>query len=148
LARNKIDFEIDKSELRKLGKAINKFKKKKDTGVKKAIAEAGIMMENKAKQVITEERKVDTGRLRSATFQKRIDNGYGAELTSAAEGKAAPSKGTKSNTLSGEIAAVEYAKYINDGTSRTRGINYMEKAFKAGVNQFKVALLRYTGMRL
>ena len=102
--------EITEKEIRKLKGIFRGFDLKLSGKVKKSMALAGLHMETVAK-INT---PVDTGRLRASEHYRSADKGYAAEA----------------------YTNVEYAQYVNDGTTRQHGRFFMEKGQAAGVKMF------------
>lgn len=93
-----ITVRIDNQELKKAFANINKYSKRTKAKVRTQVAASSLKIESRTKILLTRQRAVDTGRLRSSYKAIFKRNGLGAEV------------GTN----------VEYAPFIEFGTSRMR----------------------------
>lgn len=140
MASNNATIKISKSELFRFKKGLSKYSNSSRNEIKKAISGAALVMESEAKQVITDSGHVDTGRLRASIVNQVTPDGYTAQLSSLEKGKPAPTVGSKSGVPVGTISQAYYGWFINYGTSRIRGIKYMQKALQAGNKYFRKKL--------
>lgn len=103
-----LEFSVDTTQFKK---KLDTFKTKNDRLTKDHLRRAGLHAESVAK-VMSEPR--DTGRLRSSIHLSIVKNGYVAKVSTN----------------------VEYAGYIEFGTSRIPARRFMQKAQKKGVDKF------------
>lgn len=111
MASSSISISIPRSQIQVLEQIFSREDTRYTKKVKAAVASAGLVMQTVAKK---ESEPIDKGRLRSSINTVITDKGLNAVT------------GTN----------VEYAIYVNNGTSRMQGRHYMEKGLAAGKRTF------------
>ena len=109
-----------------------------DAAVKKALEEMGIEAEAHAKEIITEKGAVDTGRLRnSITWAVGGESAHAAGYSGTAPKKDEPCVYIGSN--------VEYAPWIENGTSRMKERPFLRPAVEDFADEYKEIVERNLG---
>lgn len=124
---------IRKSEMAAFKKSMSKVTSFMGSEVMKIMSKAGLEARNEAiinapigTPKSTGIKGYQGGNLRASMFYEPIDRGFGAQVTSKRSFKG---------------KEVEYAKYVNDGWTSSKGNRYkghffMQKALKAGLKKF------------
>lgn len=111
-----VSAEISKAEMAKFRREVQQFAKGVGTTTQRNLAKAGLEMDRIAKL----NSPVDTGRLVQSLHIVSLDGGYTVE----------------------ERTNVEYAKFVENGTSRQKARRFLFKGQQAGIQMFKSLMNR------